>query len=584
MSSPPHPADTPPAVEALPTADVSPRGPAGALSHIERVVIALALVVLAALRWLSITSHQWNTDEPQHLHVVWRWTAGYLQYRDYFDNHTPLFHMLNAPLLRWFGERADIVLKMREAMIPLFAASLWCVYRLSLRIYDRRTAIFAALLAAFLPAFFSRMGEFRTDVMWTTVWLLALVAALEGELTPRRTFGVALLLGAAFAVSMKTTLLLFCLAAAGGVTWQLAGRPISKAWPRHAAAFLAGLIIVPGIIVAYFASQEGGLPAMYQCVIKHNTLPGQNLAEVMGKHLLAQSTLWLIPTWICAAAMLPEARREPRRGYRRLFLFLLTGGYYSLLWAFWPVVTTQDYLPWLPLLPIFAVAGAAWLRQFLRAKFGRTLPWLVLPSLLLAGEIAWVVRTEWPFPNAEAGRIETLQARLRLADPGEYVLDAKGETIFRPRPCYLLLESLTLKQIQLGILKDDIRERLIKTSTAVVGRLGDRGNALPDAERFIASNYIRVKGGHVLGQHLPAERATPITFDIVIPERYGFATLKGDVQGTLDGTPIAGPRWLEAGRHEANIAHPAGEVSLVWARALERGYSPYTISKWKSLD
>ncbi len=201
------------------------------LSRMETAIVLLALIVLGILRWLSIYSHQWNSDEPQHLHVVWAWTVGRLQYRDLFDNHTPLFHILNAPLLRWFGERADIVLKMREAMIPLFAAAVWCVYRLGTTLYDRRTGWFAALLAAFFPAFFFRMGEFRTDVMWTTVWLLGLVVALTGRLTPWRTFSAALLLGAAFSVSMKTTLLVLCLAVAGIITWLLAGRPISKAWP-----------------------------------------------------------------------------------------------------------------------------------------------------------------------------------------------------------------------------------------------------------------------------------------------------------------------------------------------------------------
>src|SRR5579871_6428223 len=150
MSSFSQPAESPSAAPAgPPRAKASPAHASGP-SWVEITVIVAALVALAVLRWCSVYSHRWNTDEPQHLHVVWAWTVGLLQYRDIFDNHTPLFHMLNAPLLRWLGERADIVIQMRRAMIPLFAVSVWCVYRLGVVVYDRRIGWFAALLAGFL--------------------------------------------------------------------------------------------------------------------------------------------------------------------------------------------------------------------------------------------------------------------------------------------------------------------------------------------------------------------------------------------------------------------------------------------------
>ncbi|MEP6670355.1 MAG: glycosyltransferase family 39 protein [Chthoniobacter sp.] len=597
MSSLSRPADAVTAADDRRSGGAASVAPPARLSRTEWIVVVLALLVLGALRWLSITSHPWNSDEPQHLHVVWAWTVGLLQYRDIFDNHTPLFHILNAPLLRWLGERADIVLQMRRAMIPLFAVSVWCVYRLGVLAYDRRTGWFAALLAAFLPAFFFRMGEFRTDVMWATVWLVTLVVALSGKLTPWRTFWTALLLGAAFSISMKTTLLVLCLAVAGGSTWLLAGRPVSKALPWHVLAFLAGVLVVPGAIVSYFASQRA-LPALYHCVIAHNTLPGQNLAALIGKQIFSQSTLWLIPVWACTVVMLPSVRQNPGRGYRRLFLFFIAGGFYSLLRGFWPVVTTQDYLPWLPLLPIFVLAGlspSAWqnaadhwlpgnwqpgfsrLRESLQKGF-KKLPWVLAPCLILAGEIIWIVSDRPLFVRIESNRMNNLALVLRLTKPGEYVLDAKGETIFRPRPSYLVLETLTLEQLKRGLLVNDIVPRLIATRTAVV-RPTERMNSLPQTQRFIQDNYIRVAGGRVLGQRMTMVPNKPLAFNIVIPERYGLVAQKGTVSGTLDGQPIDGPRALEPGRHELILTNPPGEIAVVWARALERGLSPYNISK-----
>src|SRR6202012_5817315 len=141
---------------------------------------------------------------------------------------------------------------------------------------------------------------------------------LTGRMTPGRIFATALLLGTAFSVSMKTTYLVFFLAIAGTITWLLAGRPISKSLPAHVLALAGGVLVVPGAIVAYFASQ-GALRPLYHCVIEHNTMPGESLSGGILHRLFNPSTLWLILAWICTAAILPSVRQDPTRGYRRLF-------------------------------------------------------------------------------------------------------------------------------------------------------------------------------------------------------------------------------------------------------------------------
>jgi hypothetical protein len=570
MSSFSRPADSASLAD-HPPASLSSTAPVPSrLSSLEWLFIGLALVVLVLLRIHTIVSHQWNTDEPQHLHVVWGWTVGQLQYRDIFDNHTPLFHMLSAPLLKWLGERADIVLIMRRAMIPIFALSLWFVYRLAAATFDRRTGWYAMLLAGFLPVYFFRMGEYRTDVLWTTVWLGALSVALNGELRPRRTFAAALLLGAAFSVSMKSTLLVLCLGVSGAITWQLAGRPVSRQLGQHIAAFVSGLLIVPGIIVGYFASQ-GALQPLYHCVIQHNTLPGQNLGATILRNLFSQPTLWLIPVVFCVRAMLPSVRRDGPRGWRRLFLFLVTGTFYSLLRGFWPVVTTQDYLPWLPLLPIFVVAGLAWAAHWLQTRKGIAVPWALLPALLVVGEAVWILKEE-PLGKRADRRKEIFESIFRLTSPDEYVLDLKGETIFRPRPIYMALESLTRAQISNGTLEDNTIPRLIETRTAVVN-YSDRFMA--KTKDFIEHNYVHVQNARVLGQKLPTTADQPLKFQIAIPERYIFVGSKGPVHGRIDGQPIDGPLWLDAGTHEVTVTDHVGETTVVWARAWERGFSPY---------
>ena len=88
------------------------------------IAMLAAAAALLALRVKTAFTLSMNSDEPQHLHVVWAWTQGLVPYRDVFDNHAPLFHWLCAPLLAAFSERADIVALMRLAMIPLYFAAL----------------------------------------------------------------------------------------------------------------------------------------------------------------------------------------------------------------------------------------------------------------------------------------------------------------------------------------------------------------------------------------------------------------------------------------------------------------------------
>src|SRR5215468_9369002 len=87
-----------------------------------------------------------NSDEPQHLHVVWAWTHGLLPYRDVFDNHTPLFQFLSAPLFALIGERPQILPLMRVATIPWYALALWCTYRIGRALFDARVGAWAAVL------------------------------------------------------------------------------------------------------------------------------------------------------------------------------------------------------------------------------------------------------------------------------------------------------------------------------------------------------------------------------------------------------------------------------------------------------
>jgi hypothetical protein len=193
-------------------------------------------------------------------------------------------------------------------------------------------------------------------------------------------------------------------------------------------------------------------------------------------------------------------------------------------------------------------------------------------SIVLFG-LAWLTRRHYPFARRNKANCQRVAQTLDLTRPDEYVMDGKGELVFRKRAFYYALETLTLRRISLGLIPDDICERLIVTRTAVLSKIG---RLTPRAQTFVGENYLPLGRLLVLGKPPAAPIAGRIEFDVVIPETYAFIDAKGTIPGTLDGTRIDGPRALAAGHHEIAVGPEVKNVAVVWARAVEKGYSPFS--------
>src|SRR2546425_840595 len=255
----------------------------------QRALLALSAATLL-LRVAYAFAYPVDSDEPQHLHIAWAWTKGLLPYRDIFDNHAPLFQALSAPLVAIIGESPRILLFMRLAMIPVFAGALMGSYALGRELFGARAGAWAALLCGLSPTFFFKSVEYRTDVLWAALWVLAIVALLGGGPGPRRAFRGGLLAGACLAVSLKTVMLLSALGISAASVHLLAGPESgpsgSVAAPSRmdtragrqanslscVLSFLAGCAVAPAAVVLYF-SARGALSDLLYCTIQHNLPP-----------------------------------------------------------------------------------------------------------------------------------------------------------------------------------------------------------------------------------------------------------------------------------------------------------------------
>src|SRR2546423_607477 len=159
-------------------------------------VISLSLVATAvAVRVGLIFRYRFDSDEPQHMHVAWGWAHGLAQYRDVFDNHMPLFHLLTSPLFAATGDDPRLLFAARLSMVPLFLAALFLVWRIARSLFDETTAWWATAIAAVVPPFFLGSLEYRTDDLWLVLWLGVIAVAVSNAAPARKAALGGLLLG-----------------------------------------------------------------------------------------------------------------------------------------------------------------------------------------------------------------------------------------------------------------------------------------------------------------------------------------------------------------------------------------------------
>src|SRR5215831_13243756 len=296
---------------------------------------ALLLIAVMLLRIFAIARYRFNADEPQHLHVVWGWARGFVQYRDLADNHMPLFHILCAPIYNLIGDCATILYWMRIALQPLYIVAFWCTYRIGSLLFSRRVGVWAAILVGLSFDYTFCSVEFRTDNLWAPLWLLCVAVLLNGALTMRRALISGFLMGLCFGVSLKTSLLVISILIGGVLILIFVGRKrLGISWRQilgALAAFFASALIVPATIMAAFALY-GIWPQFRYWVFDHNVVPGVRNHPAWWVIIFAVG----FPLVILGARWIVTATPETIVAARRSFVFVTVGFLITTLVSFWP--------------------------------------------------------------------------------------------------------------------------------------------------------------------------------------------------------------------------------------------------------
>ena len=519
------------------------------LSRADVIAVTSIAAVSLLCRALAFFVYRFDSDEPQHLHVAWGWTAGLLQYRDVFDNHAPLFHMLTAPLLALVGERPTVLFYMRLPMLILWAVVLAATFVIARRFYDLRVAAWTTLILAVSPAFFLKSLEYRTDNLWNAFWMLAVLALLS-----RRFFAAGLLLGLAMATSMKTTVLIVTLLMAAAITRTLV---------RGYALLVAGSLIPPAILAGYFWVR-GAWSSLVYCVI---TYSGEVASTWDPLAVWLRRAFW-VPAMIVTIALARQYRegRGDDAALWRWVFGVATAVFAINLAGFWILVSPRDALPFLPFLIMYCVAAA------FRGAAGAGGRKPVATFAAAASAVLLLALTAHyanDFQNGTREYTTMLHQVLRLTRPGEPLMDLKGETVFRPRPYYFIFEAIGRRVMQRHMIPDDVPEAIVRARCYVTQAAGPFFSV--HTQEFLREHFMDMGRLRAAGSLVRPDGS----FDIVVPGEYAIIRHTGEASGTLDGTRYTGARPLAAGPHRFD-RDVAGEiVAVLWAPAFRRGFSPF---------
>jgi hypothetical protein len=558
----------------------------GMSGRAEVIAAAVLFAFLVVFCVLQVMHQKFDSDEPYHLHIIWGWAHGFVQYRDIFDNHMPLFHIMFVPIFALIGERADILYWMRFLLLPMYFVAAWCTYRIGTRLFSRRAGIWAVIAVGFFSGYNSDAFRFRTDSMLAPIWLLCVTVLISGAISVRRALVAGLLLGLCLGVSMKSVVFLLSLLISVPFAFAMVGRKkFGKSWPCLAqcgSVFLAAAVLVPGIIMAFFALNGVWRDFRYG-VFDFNFLANRVYENelVYRSHPALAVMIFVIalPIIVWVARWVICVVGDPELSFRRVFVFLVCACYLLVLQVFWPPIS-RTYPPIYPLVFVILTAALLALSDKLvqrKGPIGQIFGLIPLAGFVALGELSLLLATQPIWKDSSRQETDLLRCVLALTEPDDYVLDCKGETIFRRRCFRPLLERITMESIERGIIKDDAPERCIETHTCVVAtRL--IGRFSPGTRQFVEQNYLPVAEDlRVAGVVLqPSARdSNRFDFEVVIPASYKIISRDGIVSGTLDGTPYNGAQTLAACAHTFESTSTSRNFTLLWAQAVDRHFTPF---------
>ncbi len=136
---------------------------------------ALLFISLGLLWLYFVLFHGFDDDEFQHCHNAFLIWKGFVPYRDFFEHHIPLYHILFSGLFAFDTGRWTIFL-FRIASVIASAGVFVLIGKYLKKTYDSTTAIISLTLLACVPMFLIKMTEARPESIAILVFAIVMVS------------------------------------------------------------------------------------------------------------------------------------------------------------------------------------------------------------------------------------------------------------------------------------------------------------------------------------------------------------------------------------------------------------------------
>jgi hypothetical protein len=581
----------------LPTAGHDPVAvpPAAAERWLSWAVLALTPLALAIRVPLIVNAPLFH-DETEHLHAVWAVAHGQVPYRDFFQNHPPLFYYLIAPLFALMGEDLRIIYVARGLMLLCILYILFQIYRIARTCFDRLTGLLTVLILSYMLLWWRQAYDFRPDIPQTLVVLMGLWRFMRAwERRSRLDFLAAgALLGIAFWLLIKT---LFPLA---GLTLVFA---LSAGLRRSAAALretLTGLLLFLGAFAAVVGLGgvllwlAGAWPGFLQWTIVSSFRWPERFSPFVLVDQRPHFVSWTLAivgvgqtvTRMVRARVVDEVRLSP------LLAGVVTAGVYLFLM---PAPYRQSVIPFLPLAAMY---GASVVRRVVAravppgapargeaavavVQSPARLAWAALAALLLFGvcvpPLRAVLRKMPPLSDQWADRRQIIRYVLALTSPNDSVFDSYGLYIFRPHATYhYMLVTGQLAWLRTGLMREmDIINDLRRSHCKVVIFSRFLVELPPTLLGFLRSHYVStgfheqdrvvlVAGNVLYPSDLEGNRGT---VSLIASAEYAVRVQGGTPKVHIDGRLYRAPLFLEQGDHHIVVEGEFGSLAIFYSRA-----------------
>ena len=239
-----------------------------------------------------------------------------------------------------------------------------------------------------------------------------------------------------------------------------------------------------------------------------------------------------------------------------------------------PAVYQHAWLPLLPVVAVYAGLAIATLVEWARREPSRWRTGVVVAAIVAAVVVPAGESLIFAVRDQNAAELALMRGELRLACPGEAVLDGTALFVFRPAAYrYGTLIRGVREWVARGVVAEEVIADDIRAARAPVAHVDFRilGMIGPLAD-VLRRHYVEGPDKLlVAGAHLVAPDGGGRSFvDLLVPGPY-LLYFTPELEVAIDGAPARrGLLTMTAGQHEVTWRGPAGAIRLVAASCPER--------------